>query len=192
MMLPQKVRPLIRHVIKNSMYLTFPRYPTCAVNLWRLRNSQGNTVTKAQLRCSSYGDNCCYKCSPGAKGRRHAFLVTKGFRDLLRIGYQSRPRLFDLDIVKPEVLFSEVHEIDEWVTIEGFEDFDGTPRTDVEEIPGVLERGSSGDLMRILKPLDEEAVKTKLSELRAKGIDTIAICFAHSHIFGPMSKGSVS
>lgn len=32
------------------------------------------------------------------KGRKHAFLVTKGFRDLLEIGYQSRPRLFDLNI----------------------------------------------------------------------------------------------
>lgn len=119
------------------------------------------------------------------KGRRHAFLVTKGFKDLLKIGYQSRPRLFDLDIVKPEVLFSNVHEIDERVTIEGFdEDFDGTTSTDVDEIPGVLVRGSSGDLIRILKPLDEEAVKATLSELRAKEIDTVAVCFTHSHIFG--------
>lgn len=118
------------------------------------------------------------------KGRRHAFLVTKGFRDLLRIGYQTRPRLFDLDIIKPEVLFSEVREIDERVTIEGFdEDIYGTVKTDVKEIPGVLVRGSSGDLMRILKPLDEEAVKATLLELREQGIDTIAICFTHSHIY---------
>lgn len=37
------------------------------------------------------------------KGTRHAFLVTKGFKDLIEIGYQSRPRLFDLNISKPEV-----------------------------------------------------------------------------------------
>lgn len=36
------------------------------------------------------------------KGTRHAFLVTKGFKDLIEIGYQSRPRLFDLNISKPE------------------------------------------------------------------------------------------
>jgi 5-oxoprolinase (ATP-hydrolysing) len=118
------------------------------------------------------------------KGRRHAFLVTKGFRDLLKIGYQTRPRLFDLDIVKPEVLFSEVREIDERVTIEGFdEDIDRTFETDVDEVPGVLVRGSSGDLVRILKPLDEEVVRRTLLELRQSGIDTVAICFTHSHIF---------
>jgi len=119
------------------------------------------------------------------KGRRHALLVTKGFRDLLRIGYQTRPRLFDLDIVKPEVLFSEVREIDERVTIEGFdEDLYGTVKTDVEEIPGVLVRGSSGDLMRILQPLDEAAVRNTLQELRSQGLDTVAVCFTHSHIYG--------
>ncbi|RDW74197.1 hypothetical protein BP5796_07639 [Coleophoma crateriformis] len=118
------------------------------------------------------------------KGTRHAFLVTKGFRDLLRIGYQSRPRLFDLNITKPEVLFSEVREIDERITIEGFdEDVDGIMKAD-EEIPGVLVRGSSGDMIRILKPLDEDQVKTTLAELRQDGIDTIAVCFTHSHIFG--------
>lgn len=123
------------------------------------------------------------------KGRYHALLVTKGFRDLLKIGYQSRPRLFDLDIVKPEVLFSEVRELDERVTIEGFdEDIDGTVKTDVEEIPGILVRGSSGDLMRILTPLDEGAVKCILQELRQLGIESVAICFTHSHIFGAHEK----
>ncbi|TVY29390.1 Uncharacterized protein LHYA1_G001896 [Lachnellula hyalina] len=146
---------------------------------------RGRLLPKDNLEIVRMGTTVATNALLERKGRRHAFLVTKGFRDLLRIGYQSRPRLFDLDIVKPEVLFSEVHETDERVTIEGFdEDFDGTTKTDVEEIPGVLERGSSGDLMRILKPLDEEAVKAKLSELRAKGIDTVAICFTHSHIYG--------
>lgn len=117
------------------------------------------------------------------KGTRHAFLVTKGFRDLLRIGYQSRPKLFDLDITKPEVLFSEVREINERVTIEGFdEDIDGIMKAE-DEIPGVLVRGSSGDMIRILKPLDENEIKATLSQLRQDGVDTIAVCFAHSHIF---------
>lgn len=44
------------------------------------------------------------------KGARHAFIVTKGFRDLLRIGNQSRPDIFALNIVRPEVLFDEVLE----------------------------------------------------------------------------------
>lgn len=117
------------------------------------------------------------------KGTKHAFLVTKGFRDLLKIGYQSRPRLFDLNIVKPDVLYADAREIDERVTIEGFdEDLDGLFKSD-NEIPGVLVRGSSGDMIRILKPLDEAAVRQTLRELRSQAYDTVAVCLAHSYVF---------
>lgn len=117
------------------------------------------------------------------KGTKHAFLVTKGFRDLLKIGYQSRPRLFDLNIVKPDVLYTEAREIDARVTIEGFdEDLDELFKCD-EEIPGVLVRGMSGDMIRILKPLDESAVRETLRGLRAQGIDTLAVCLTHSYVY---------
>ena len=42
------------------------------------------------------------------KGEPTLLLITRGFRDLPRIGYQNRPRLFDLEIRLPEMLFSEV------------------------------------------------------------------------------------
>lgn len=117
------------------------------------------------------------------KGTSHAFLVTRGFRDLIEIGYQSRPRLFDLNIDKPEVLHSEAVEVDERVTIEGFdEDVDGHfPAQD--EVPGLLERGINGRLIRILKPLEDEAVLAPLQGIREKGIETIAICFTHSYAY---------
>lgn len=122
------------------------------------------------------------------KGSNHAFLVTKGFRDLLKIGYQSRPRLFDLNIVKPDVLYSDVREIDARVTIEGFdEDVDGLFKSDTE-VPGVLVHGISGDMVRILKPLDEDAVRRSLKELRGHGFDTLAVCLTHSHIFPDHEK----
>lgn len=117
------------------------------------------------------------------KGARHALLVTKGLRDLLKIGYQSRPRLFDLNIVKPDVLYTDVHEISERVTVEDFdEDVFGTHKA-VTEIPGELIRTSSGDMVRVIKPLDEGEVRATLKEIRSKGIETIAVCFAHSYIF---------
>lgn len=47
------------------------------------------------------------------KGVKTALLVTKGFRDLLVIGNQSRPNIFDLTSKKIDVLYSEVLEIDE-------------------------------------------------------------------------------
>jgi 5-oxoprolinase (ATP-hydrolysing) len=47
------------------------------------------------------------------KGEKCALLITKGFKDLLTIGNQSRPKIFDLSINKPDVLHQGVIEIDE-------------------------------------------------------------------------------
>src|ERR671918_78343 len=47
------------------------------------------------------------------KGERTVLFITKGFRDQLRIAYQSRPRIFDRHIRLPELLYSKVVEVDE-------------------------------------------------------------------------------
>ena len=54
------------------------------------------------------------------KGERHALIITKGFKDLVQIGNQSRPSIFDLAIKKPEVLYQGVLEVDERVTLVGY------------------------------------------------------------------------
>jgi N-methylhydantoinase A/acetone carboxylase, beta subunit len=51
------------------------------------------------------------------KGERSALLITKGFGELLKIGHQTRPKLFDLDIKKPDVLYAKSIEVDERVTL---------------------------------------------------------------------------
>src|SRR5579864_5190562 len=53
------------------------------------------------------------------KGERTALIITKGFGDALRIGYQNRPKLFARHIVLPEQLYERVVEVDERVTAEG-------------------------------------------------------------------------
>ena len=53
------------------------------------------------------------------KGEKTLLAITKGFADILRIGYQQRPRIFALDIQLPEMLYSDVVEIDERVDING-------------------------------------------------------------------------
>ena len=49
------------------------------------------------------------------KGERTALVITRGFRDALRIAYQNRPRIFDRHIVLPELLYARVVEVDERV-----------------------------------------------------------------------------
>jgi len=55
------------------------------------------------------------------KGDRTLLLITKGFRDALRIGYQNRPNLFAQHIVLPEMLYEQVLEVEERYSAQGEE-----------------------------------------------------------------------
>ncbi|MCE8439833.1 hydantoinase/oxoprolinase N-terminal domain-containing protein, partial [Rhodovulum sulfidophilum] len=88
------------------------------------------------------------------KGERVLLLITEGFGDLLRIGYQARPRLFDLEIRRPELLYEEVAEIRERLDAEG----------------------------GVLVPLDEDAARAALTAAHAKGIRAVAIALMHGYL----------
>ncbi|KAI1085566.1 Hydantoinase B/oxoprolinase-domain-containing protein, partial [Whalleya microplaca] len=116
------------------------------------------------------------------KGERCALLITKGFRDALEIGYQARPRLFDLAINKPGVLYSEVYEVDERVTMEDSTKDPMLGGIDIESDPA-LRKGKSGDIVRILEPLNIDNTRRSLQELFSKGFRSICICLAQSYSF---------
>lgn len=81
-----------------------------------------------------------------------ALLVTRGFRDLLRIGDQTRPKLFDLNIRRAETLFEHVLEIDERVTLHDSTE-DASSLHDPERSSYGLKTGVGGEAIRIIKPL---------------------------------------
>ncbi len=116
------------------------------------------------------------------KGARSALLVTKGFRDLLRIGNQARPKIFDLTVETPELLYQSVVEVDERVTLEGYsenpypEDID--PSSD-----SCLHVGQTGEVVRVLQAPDLSAVKKSLQKLWDDGYRSLSICFLHSYVF---------
>lgn len=120
------------------------------------------------------------------KGERIALLITSGFADALQIGTQSRPRLFDLNISRPDVLYEQVVEVDERVTIE---DYQQNPRPDPARLEAsfatdhALHRGLSGEVVRVLQELDTGKVKHDLQELYQQGFRSIAVCLTHSYTF---------
>jgi 5-oxoprolinase (ATP-hydrolysing) len=87
------------------------------------------------------------------KGDRALLLITKGFRDALKIGYQARPKIFARHIIKPDMLYERVAEVGERVRA------DGT----VERAP------------------DLTAVRRDLEAARADGIAAVAIVFMHAY-----------
>src|SRR4051794_35341475 len=86
------------------------------------------------------------------KGDRTLLLVNRGFADVLRIGNQARPRLFDLAITLPSMLYEQVAEIGGRVGVDGSE----------------------------IEPLDEAAARQTFAAARAKGITTCAIVLIHA------------
>ena len=81
-----------------------------------------------------------------------ALIVTRGFKDLLQIGDQTRPKLFDINIRRPETLFKEVLEIDERVTLYDSTE-DVTALTDTDKKMLGLRRGVGGEFIQVLKPI---------------------------------------
>ena len=87
------------------------------------------------------------------KGDRTLLVVNRGFRDALRIGYQTRPHLFDLRITLPEMLYERVAEVDGRVAANG----------------------------EVLVPLDQTAAEAALREAYADGIRSVAIVLMHGY-----------
>ncbi|KAJ5570087.1 5-oxoprolinase [Penicillium hispanicum] len=117
------------------------------------------------------------------KGERTAFLVTAGFKDVLQIGNQSRPYMFDLAIRRPEPLFSDVFEVDERVVLERCNDSSlrETPLAYPESLENV--RCDSGETVQITKALDTNDTRAYLQKIYNQGFRSIAVCLMHSYIF---------
>ncbi|CAH0596910.1 unnamed protein product [Chrysodeixis includens] len=113
------------------------------------------------------------------KGAKMALVINKGFKDLLYIGNQARPNIFQLDIKRPGVLYSEVIEVDCRV-IPALED-----RCQIEKTGKNWKQvvGTTGEKMLIVKELEEEAIRRDLVELKKRGIESVAVVLAHSYTF---------
>jgi 5-oxoprolinase (ATP-hydrolysing) len=86
-------------------------------------------------------------------GEPTVLVITKGFRDALRIAYQNRPRIFAREIVLPELLYSRVIEADERIGADG----------------------------KVVTPLDEDAVAGRLRDAYAEGFRSVAIVCVHGY-----------
>ncbi|KAH9900168.1 Hydantoinase B/oxoprolinase-domain-containing protein [Xylariomycetidae sp. FL2044] len=124
------------------------------------------------------------------KGEKIALVVTKGFRDCLTIGNQSRPKIFDLAIKKPDVLYEEVVEVDERVTLEDYaEDPERTlskaqvKASTPEAASAELVMGLSGETVRVMQRPEESGIREQLQRLYDSGIRSVAVCLMHGYTF---------
>ncbi|MEP7030496.1 MAG: hydantoinase/oxoprolinase N-terminal domain-containing protein, partial [Pseudolabrys sp.] len=120
----------------------------------------GEPIPAAKVGAVKMGTTVATNALLERKGDRTLLLITKGFRDALKIGYQSRPKIFARHIIKPELLYERVAEVDERVRADGT--VEGTP--------------------------DLNAVRSELFAAKAHGIDAVAIVFMHAYRFPEHEK----
>lgn len=137
---------------------------------------RGVPVDTSCIECIRMGTTVATNALLERQGERTALLTTKGFKDLQQIGNQSRPRIFDLQIQRPELLYETVHEIDERVIL--VKDH----QRHLFDASALLE-GSSHELLHVEKEIDEGEVRTTLKSIFDSGFRSIAVVFLHSYTY---------
>jgi len=87
------------------------------------------------------------------KGEPTVLVITRGFADALRIAYQDRPRIFDRQVVRPEMVYSRVIEATERI-------------------------GARGE---VIIALDEDAVACDLRAAYDEGFRSVAVVCMHGY-----------
>ncbi len=116
--------------------------------------SEAQSFPESSIECVKMGTTVATNALLERKGDPTALFITTGFADLLRIGYQNRPKLFDLNIDLPDLLYRTVIEVDERLDASG----------------------------GVVKAMDDMLVRQQLRTVYKQGIRSIAIAFMHGYL----------
>ncbi|HEU4576728.1 MAG TPA: hydantoinase B/oxoprolinase family protein [Polyangiaceae bacterium] len=114
--------------------------------------SAGDPLPIEQIEVVKMGTTVGTNALLERKGERTLLLITRGFRDQLRIAYQTRPKLFAREIQLPELLYAKVVELDERVGADG----------------------------AVVRALDEQQARHELQQAYAQGYRSVAIVLLHA------------
>ncbi|MGE5135878.1 MAG: hydantoinase B/oxoprolinase family protein [Gemmatimonadota bacterium] len=113
----------------------------------------GEPLPAGQISVVRLGTTVATNALLERKGEPTVLVITQGFADALRIAYQDRPRIFDRQILRPDLLYSRVIEAAERV-------------------------GAGGE---VITPLDEEAAGRDLRSAHAAGFRSVAVVCLHGY-----------
>jgi 5-oxoprolinase (ATP-hydrolysing) len=122
----------------------------------------GEPVTPDVVECVKMGTTVATNALLERKGEPTLLVTTRGFKDALRIAYQNRPRIFERNIMLPELLYSAVVEAQERV-------------------------GAHGD---VIEPLDELLLKQELLAQYGRGLRSVSIVFMHGYRYTAHEKAA--
>jgi N-methylhydantoinase A len=131
-----------------------PRDPSEAIENGLRRMIADAAIAPAEVSYLGHGTTVATNIVIERRGARTGLLTTRGFRDVLELGRQSRPSIYDYRVEKPPPL---------------------VPRDRRFEVTGRI--GPDGS---VLVPLDEASLAAAVEGLRAAGVESVAICFLHA------------
>lgn len=132
-----------------------PSDPSVAIAQGTREMLERFSVSPADVQYFGHGTTVATNMVIERRGVLTGLITTRGFRDVLAIGRQTRPSLYDYSVQKPAPLVARRHrlEVDERLDARG----------------------------EVIRPLDEAALESLIREMVASGIQAIAIAFLHSY-----------
>ncbi|MBO0847863.1 MAG: hydantoinase/oxoprolinase family protein [Pseudonocardia sp.] len=115
------------------------------------------TPRPGQVSYFAHGSTVATNCLLQERGALTGLVTTSGFRDLLELGRQRRPKLYDLQVDKPGALVPR----DRRLTVAERVRHDG----------------------RVERALDPEQVRAAARELRRAGVEAVGVCLLYSYLF---------
>ncbi|MFR9753708.1 hydantoinase B/oxoprolinase family protein [Nocardia sp. 004] len=120
-----------------------------------LATTDAGTAAEQRIDAVRMGTTVATNALLERKGERTVLVITRGFRDALRIAYQNRPQIFAREIALPELLYERVIEVDERILADG----------------------------TVLRPPDLDTLATELKQAYEQGIHAVAVVCMHSHLY---------
>lgn len=148
---------LVSHKVLSQDTAEPPRYRDAAVAGIRhlLGVAPGQPIPASQIDIVRMGTTVATNALLERRGEPTVLVITRGFADALRIGYQNRPRLFDRQILLPSMLYQRVVEVDERITAAG----------------------------QVLRAPNLGALRADLQQVLDDGITSLAVVCLHGHLF---------
>ncbi|WP_038056227.1 hydantoinase/oxoprolinase family protein [Thermodesulfobacterium hydrogeniphilum] len=143
---------LENNILKSDKVFSTPSDPSLAI-LEGISRIDPSLKIETLIHGSTVGTNAFLE----RKGAKIAFITTSGFEDIIFIGRQNRPSLYDFFVEKPAPIVSQ------------------------ENCFGIEERiNAKGE---ILKPLKDSEIQRCLNWLKEKDIKSVAVCLLHSYLY---------
>lgn len=158
-----------------------------------LEEVSGRTIPKLQLlsletiESIKMGTTVATNALLERSGAKVVLLTSRDFRDVLAIGNQTRPDIFNISAKKLSQLYDKVVEIGERITLPNYIEGGGPKKAvtlaDNEQFDNKLVEGITGDVVQVIEKPDLAQVKEQLTQLKKEGYSSLAVCFLHSYLY---------